>query len=184
MTKSWQSGGSAAVKDAAPRVATTQRPSPGAKKPMIDGARVKPLKIMADERGRLMEMLRADDELFRGFGQVYMTTAYPGVVKAWHYHKKQWDHFVCVRGMMKVVLFDSREGSPTQGVVNEFFLGDHSPQLLQIPPMVYHGFKCVSEHEAIVINCPTEVYNYAEPDEFRIPPHDNEIPYDWSRKDG
>ena len=151
---------------------------------MIHEANVKPLKVIPDERGRLMEMLRSDSDLFKGFGQVYMTTAYPGVVKAWHYHKKQWDHFVCVRGMMKVVLFDSRDDSPTKGEVNEFFMGDHNPILLQIPPLVYHGFKCVSDHEAMVINTPTEVYNYSEPDEFRVDPHSNDIPYDWNRKDG
>ena len=150
----------------------------------IHGVRVKPLKVIADERGRLMEMLRRDDPLFRGFGQVYMTTAYPGVVKAWHYHRKQWDHFVCVRGMIKVALFDPREDSPTRGRVNEFFLGEHHPILLQIPPMVYHGFKCVGEHEAIVVNCPTEVYCYEDPDEYRVDPYTNDIPYDWARKDG
>ena len=139
---------------------------------------------MADERGRLMEMLRSDDPLFKGFGQVYMTAAYPGVVKAWHYHKKQWDHFVCVRGMAKVVLFDAREQSRTRNEINEFFLGDHHPILLQIPPLVYHGFKCVSDCEAIIINCPTECYVYDNPDEFRVDPHRNDIPYDWARKDG
>ena len=151
---------------------------------MIQDVQVKPLKVMADERGRLMEMLRSDDPLFRGFGQLYLTTAYPGVVKAWHYHKKQWDHFVCVRGMAKVVLFDSREQSRTRNEINEFFLGDHHPILLQIPPLVYHGFKCVSDCEAIIINCPTECYVYDNPDEFRVDPHRNDIPYDWARKDG
>ena len=151
---------------------------------MIEGTRIKPLNVIPDERGRLMEMLRTDDELFRGFGQVYMTTAYPGVVKAWHYHKKQWDHFVCVRGMMKVVLFDSREGSSTHGEVNEHFIGENRPVLIQIPPLVYHGFKCVSDYEAVVINTVTEVYNYDDPDEFRVDAHDNDIPYDWARRDG
>lgn len=152
--------------------------------PMIEGARLKPLRVMCDERGRLMEMLRSDDEFFKGFGQTYMTTAYPGVVKAWHYHRKQWDHFVVVSGMMKIVLFDSRKDSPTHGVVNEFFLGTHNPSLLQIPPLVYHGFKCISDHEAVVVNVPSELYNYKEPDEYRVDPHGSDIPYDWSRKDG
>lgn len=150
----------------------------------IDGVKVKPLRVIPDERGRLMEMLRADDEIFIQFGQVYMTTAYPGVVKAWHYHRKQWDHFVVVKGMMKVVLYDDREGSPTRGVVNEFFLGEHNPVLLQIPPLVYHGFKCIGETEAICINVTTEPYNYADPDEYRVDPHENDIPYDWARRDG
>ncbi|MCX7717780.1 MAG: dTDP-4-dehydrorhamnose 3,5-epimerase family protein [Candidatus Sumerlaeaceae bacterium] len=151
---------------------------------LIDGVRTKRLTVHCDERGRLMEMLRADEDLFSKFGQVYMTTAYPGVVKAWHYHRLQTDNFVCVRGMMKVVLYDAREGSPTRGIVNEFFIGDHNPLLVQIPAGVYHGFKCISEHEAVVINTVTEPYNYDNPDEYRIDPHSPEIPYDWARKDG
>lgn len=151
---------------------------------MISGVKIKKLKVIPDERGRLMEMLRADDDLFIKFGQIYMTTAYPGVVKAWHYHQKQIDNFVVVKGMMKVVLYDGREDSPTYKKINEFFMGEHNPILLQIPAFVYHGFKCISETEAIVINCPTEVYSYENPDEYRLPPHGGEIPYDWSRKDG
>lgn len=151
---------------------------------MIDGVKVKKLRMIPDERGRLMEILRADDPEFVKFGQVYLTTAYPGVTKAWHYHKKQYDNFCCVRGMMKVVLYDAREGSPTGGELGEFFIGEHNNVLLQIPPNVYHGFKCIGESEAMIINCCTEPYNHKEPDEYRLPPDSADIPYDWSRKDG
>lgn len=152
---------------------------------MIDGVKTKQLRVIPDKRGRLIEILRNDDkEFFSQFGQVYMTTAYPGAVKAWHFHKKQYDNFSVVHGMMKVVLYDGRKNSPTFGEVNQFFMGTHNPMLLQIPPLVMHGFKCISETEAIVVNVPTEVYNYDEPDEFRLDPHNNDIPYDWSRKDG
>lgn len=151
---------------------------------MIDGVKVKNLRVICDERGRLMEILRSDDEIFIKFGQVYMTTAYPGVVKAWHYHKHQTDNMTVVKGMMKIVLYDDREGSKTRGEINQFFVGEHNPILVVIPEMVYHGFKCISETEAIVINIPTNVYNYKQPDEYRIDPHKNNIPYDWSRKDG
>ncbi len=149
---------------------------------MIEGVKIKKLNVFPDERGRLMEMLRSDDELFLKFGQVYMTTAYPGVVKGWHYHKKQTDNFVVVKGMMKVVLYDGREKSPTYKEVNEFFMGKHNPILLQIPTYVYHGFKCISDTEAICINLPTEVYNYNQPDEYRVDPDSGEIPYNWERK--
>ena len=151
---------------------------------MIEGVMVKQLKVIPDERGRLMEILRRDEEMFEKFGQVYLTTGYPGVVKAWHYHKGQTDHFCVVKGMMKVVLYDSRDGSPTKGEVNEFFLGEHRPILLKIPPLVYHGFKTVSPEEALLINIPTEAYRLAQPDEFRVDPHENDIPYSWERKDG
>ncbi len=151
---------------------------------MIEGVGIKKLKVIPDERGRLMEMFRSDDELFEKFGQVYMTTTLPGVVKAWHYHKLQNDNFVCVKGMAKVVLFDSRKNSKTKGEINEFFIGEHNQILLQIPKMVFHGFKCVSEQECIIINCPTEKYNYKTPDEYRLPAHTKKIKYNWARKDG
>ena len=151
---------------------------------MIIGVKTKLLKVIPDERGRLMEMLRSDEEFFMRFGQAYMTTAFPGVVKGWHYHKVQYDNMIVVKGMMKIVLYDNRMDSPTHKEINEFFLGDYNPQLLHIPPLVFHGFKCLSECEALVINIPTEVYNYSHPDEYRVPPHDHDIPYDWNRKDG
>ncbi|MEE9234729.1 MAG: dTDP-4-dehydrorhamnose 3,5-epimerase family protein [Candidatus Acidoferrales bacterium] len=149
---------------------------------MIAGVRVKDLRVIPDERGRLMEILRSDDELFQKFGQLYMTTAYPGVVKGWHYHQKQVDNFAVVKGMIKLVLYDRREDSPTRGEVNEFFLGDRNPQLVQIPALVLHGFKGVGTEEAIVINCPTELYHHAQPDEFRVDPFSGEVPYDWALK--
>jgi len=150
---------------------------------MIDNVSVKVLKVIPDERGRLMEILRSDDEVFAKFGQVYITTTYPGVVKAWHYHKKQDDLIACVKGMIKLVLYDDRRGS-TKGEINEFFIGDHNPALVKVPKAVYHGWKCVSAEEALIINIPTQTYRYDKPDEFRIDPHINKIPYSWERKDG
>lgn len=151
---------------------------------MIDGVITKKLKVVPDERGRLMEILRNDDDLFAKFGQVYMTTNYPGVIKAWHFHKKQLDNVACVKGMIKLVVYDSRDNSPTKGQINEFFIGEHNPMLIQIPKNIYHGWKCVSETESIVVNCPTELYDYDNPDEFSLPYDSNEIPYDWEIKHG
>lgn len=153
---------------------------------MIDGVIIKKLKIIPDERGRLMEILRNDEILLPNnkFGQVYMTTAYPGVVKAWHYHKIQDDNMAVILGMMKIVLFDNRPDSLTPYEIQEIFAGVHNPVLVHIPKLIWHGFKCISETEAIVINTPTEVYNSVKPDEYRLPAHDSTIPYDWERKDG
>ncbi len=151
---------------------------------MIEGVKVRRLKVIPDERGRLMEMVRSDDEDFTRFGQVYMTTAYPGVVKGWHYHGKQYDNMVVVHGMMKIVLYDRRPESKTHGEVMELFAGGYNPLRITIPPGVCHGFKCISAEEAMVVNTVSEPYNYDDPDEFRVHPHDNDIPYDWNRKDG
>jgi len=151
---------------------------------VIEGVEVKRLKVLADERGRLMEILRTDDPMFKKFGQVYMTTTYPGVIKGWHYHKVQEDNFTVVKGMLKVVLYDARENSPTKGQINEFFAGEYNPILIHVPVGVYHGWKCIGETEAIVINTVTEKYDYQNPDEYRIPYDSEEVPYDWDIRMG
>jgi len=151
---------------------------------LIEGVQVKPLKVIADERGYLMEMMRCDDPFFQRYGQSYVSVAYPGVVKGWHYHKVQTDHFVIVKGMMKVVLYDDREGSPTRGTINEFFMGEKNPILITIPPGVWHGMKGIGTEPAMLVNTPTEPYRYDKPDEYRTDPHKNDIPYDWAQKDG
>lgn len=153
-------------------------------KTMIDGVETKVLRPIVDERGFLMETLRHDDPLFKGFGQAYVTAVNDGVVKAWHYHEDQVDNFVCLVGHIKLVLYDGREGSPTYGLINEFFIGERNPMLVQIPRRVMHGFKGISAPHALVLNLPDKAYNYAQPDEFRVEPHTNDIPYDWARKDG
>ena len=151
---------------------------------LIDGVKTKQLRVIPDERGFLMEMLRCDDDLFRKFGQVYLTVVYPGVVKGWHYHKKQDDLFVAIKGMLKLVLYDKRKDLPTSGMINEFFIGERNPMLVVIPAGVVHGFKGIGVEPAYVVNVPTEAYCYDDPDEFRIPPHDPSIPYGWDIKEG
>ena len=151
---------------------------------MIEDVIVKELRVISDERGRLMEMLRCYDMELSKFGQVYMTTTYPGVIKGWHYHNKQDDNIAVVKGMIKLVLYDRRADSATHGEINEFFIGEYHPMLVHIPRGVAHGFKGIGIEEAIIVNTVTEPYDYKNPDEFRIDPHTGEIPYDWSRKDG
>lgn len=151
---------------------------------LIAGVKVRRLPALPDERGVLTEILRSDDPEFPGFGQAYMTTTYPGVVKAWHFHHSQTDMICCLSGELKLALYDDREGSPTRGLVNEIFLGDSNRLLVKVPSGIYHGWKCVGEQAALIINLPDKLYNYASPDEHRVNPHQNDIPYRWERRDG
>jgi len=102
----------------------------------------------------------------------------------------QFDNVVCVKGMIKLVLFDGRgaEGpaaaaghkpSSTNGQLDEYFLGEYSPLLVRVPAGVWHGWKCVSPEEAYIVNAPTEVYVYDDPDQRELPHDSPAIPYDW-----
>lgn len=146
---------------------------------LIDGVKERKLRAIPDERGYLMELLRSDWEEFDTFAQSYLTTCYPGVIKAWHYHKRQWDHFICLQGMARVVLYDDREESPTQKELNIFHIGTHNPLLIGIPPLVYHGFTATGGDMAMIINFPTQLYCYHSPDEYRLDYNDPRIPYNW-----
>jgi len=151
---------------------------------LIDGVVIRQLRQLVDERGWLVELMRSDWDLFERFGQVYVTTVYPGVVKAWHYHKKQTDNMACIKGLLKLTLYDSRKSSATYKEISEIFMGDRNPLLVKIPTLVYHGFKALGEDTAFVINIPTELYNYEKPDEFRLPPDTTQIEYDWGLAPG
>ena len=148
---------------------------------MIDGVHVKKLKFIKDKRGKLMEVIRKDDPFYSKFGQAYVTTVKPGVVKAWHYHKIQDDNIALVRGKVRLGLYDAREGSKTYGEVMELFADEESPVLVHIPAGVYHGFKGVGDQETMVMNVPTESYNHESPDEYRLDPFDNDIAFDWKK---
>jgi dTDP-4-dehydrorhamnose 3,5-epimerase len=151
---------------------------------MIDGVKIKNCNWIIDDRGQLTELLRVDDDLFDGFGQCYITTCdvstYKPIIKAWHCHEKQFDNFTVIRGKLKLVLYDDREDSPSRYDFNEFILTPHSPQVVQIPPLVWHGFMALGNEPAWVLNIPTQPYNATCPDEIRK--ELNEIEYDWSVK--
>src|SRR5512144_3023328 len=121
----------------------------------VAGVVVKELKLVPNERGRLMEVQRVDEEDFPGFGQVYVTSTHPGVVKAWYRHGVQVDQIAVVSGLLKLVLFDDREGSPTHGVVQEVVLGELAPRLVVIPPGVWHGFQAIGGNEAFALHLNT-----------------------------
>ena len=148
---------------------------------MIEGVHIKKLKFIEDDRGKLMEVVRNDDPFYTGFGQAYVTTAKPGIVKAWHYHRIQDDNIALVSGKIRLGLYDAREDSKTHGEVMDITTDEEGPVLIHIPKGVFHGFKGLGDRESMVMNVPTEVYNHENPDEFRVDPFENDIPFDWRK---
>jgi dTDP-4-dehydrorhamnose 3,5-epimerase len=147
---------------------------------MIDGVLIKPLKKIPDERGTIMHMLRCDSPEFEKFGEIYFSTVYPGAIKGWHIHKEMTLNYAVVHGMIKLVLYDDRPGSPTKGELQEIFLGRENYALVKIPPMVWNGFKGMGAEMAIVANLSSVPHSPGEID--RLDPFDKKIPYDWALK--
>lgn len=147
---------------------------------MIDGVMVTPLKQIVDERGKVMHMLRKDAAEFSAFGEIYFSTVHPGSIKGWHIHSRMILNYAVPHGHIKFVLYDDRLGSPTRGVVQEFFMGPDNYCLVTVPPMVWNGFKGIGTETAVVANCASIAHDPTEIE--RKDPFDPSIPYDWSIK--
>ena len=147
---------------------------------VVDGVQVVPLRRIPDERGTIYHMLKSTDPHFLEFGEIYFTTIYSGVVKAWHKHADMTLNYACIFGRTKVVLYDDREASPTRGSVTEIFMGPDSYLLVSIPPGIWTGLKGMSDPYAIVANCCTHPHDPRRT--TRADPFENDIPYDWAVK--
>lgn len=148
---------------------------------MIDGVDVRELDVNADERGHLVETFREDWEFYEPQPAMsYYSMSYPGVVRAWHRHTRgQIDYFICPKGRIRVGIYDDREGSPTREELNTFVIGEHNQKAVRIPGACWHGFKAIGDEPAFLINFPTNLYEYENPDEERLPHDTDEIPLDW-----
>ena len=144
---------------------------------MIHDVKIHPLKIIADDRGKVMHMLRADSPAFKSFGEIYFSTIYKDVVKGWHLHKESHLNYVCIKGEVKLTLFDDREGSKTKNKFQEIKLSPTNYSLVTIPPNIWNGFKGLSESEAIIANCLTIPHN--EKEMVRKDHRDKFFNYEW-----
>ena len=149
---------------------------------MIDGVKVSYLKQIPDECGKVMHMLRCDDEVFERFGEIYFSCIYPGAIKAWHLHKEATLNYAVPHGHIKLVLYDDRDGSTTKGEIQEMFLGPDNYLLVTIPPLIWYGFRGIGVEMAIVANCASIPHDQKESD--RLDPFDSSIPHDWATNNG
>ena len=149
---------------------------------MIKGVKEVSLKQIADERGKIMHMLKSTDEHFEKFGEIYFSCAWPGTIKAWHIHKSMTLNNAVISGRAKLVLYDDRPESPTRGELNEFFIGEDNYKLIKIPPGIINGYKAFGDKLVVLANCASDPHDKNEIS--YIDPFKNEIPYNWDLKQG
>ena len=145
---------------------------------LIDGVKVREVKNLPTGYGHLHELFRADWQLDDGrIEQVFQATLAPGRISAWHAHQRTVDRLFVNRGMIQIVLYDARKGSPTYGTINEFRYGELRPAMVTVPPKVWHGIRNVGNGPSSIINIVDIAYVYNDPDHWRLPPDSPEIPY-------
>ena len=146
---------------------------------MIRDIKITPLKILSDKRGKVMHMLRKDSKEFQKFGEIYFSTIFKNSVKAWHLHQEATLNYVCIKGKVKLVLFDNREKSFSKGKYQEIILSPENYFLVTIPPNIWNGFKNLDDDESIIANCLTIPHN--EKEMVRKEPFDKSFNYDWEK---
>lgn len=149
---------------------------------MIEGVKLKELVRHPDDRGFFEEILRDDDGILTRFGQASLSKTYPGVIKAFHYHKEQDDLWFFPVGNAQVVLHDLRPESPTHRLTDVYYMGEDFPTLLLIPAGVAHGYRVLGQSPLFIVYFTTHPYRRNTPDEFRVPFDDPTIGFDWSTK--
>ena len=144
---------------------------------MIDGVIITPLKQIEDERGKVMHMLRNDSNIFKQFGEIYFSTIFTESIKAWHLHQKAILNYACIKGKVKLVLFDDRKNSKSFGEHAEYILTPKDYFLITIPPFIWNGFIGLDKSESIVANCISLPHDESEM--VRRKYDDKYFKYDW-----
>jgi len=149
---------------------------------MINDVRIKPIKKFCDDRGFFSEVIKFGEDTFHKVKQTSYTETLPGVIKAFHWHKKQWDVWFVVRGMAQVVLHDLREDSSTKGETQIIYAGENNPVLISIPPGVAHGYRVLGNEKVCLFYHTSEAYDPENPDEERLDYNDPQINFNWQTK--
>lgn len=149
---------------------------------MIEGVQITSRRVIPDDRGKILHIMKSSDDQFNSFGEVYCSTVFPGIVKGWHMHKKMTLNYVVLKGNIKFVLYDDRPDSTTYQQIQEIVIGENQYVMVTVPPFVWNGFKGIGLEEAFVINF-TDIPH--DPEEIvRMDPHKNDIiNYNWATKD-
>jgi len=172
------------VEPDAPKDAPTVDDEGRSVRPLIDGVVYERLRAHVDHRGQLTEVVNFDRAFWsEPVSYAYCFTVAPGRVKGWGMHKLQADRYFPTAGRLRVVLYDGRVHSATHGRYNEFYFSEASPGLLKIPPGVWHADQNWGDQPATVMNFPTRPFNPDDPDKYRLDPHSDAIPFDWSLPD-
>lgn len=144
---------------------------------MIEGVKYYPLRKFPDERGVVWHMMKKSDEAFTEFAEIYFTSIYKGVIKAWHIHKKMDLNYACMVGRVKVVLHDNRKNSKTNGATEEYWLGEDNYALLHIPHGVANGMMGISKGLSIIANCATLEHDPQEMLRVEL----SDVDYNWQQ---
>lgn len=120
---------------------------------MIDGVKVSPRRVIPDERGDVLHMLKSTDTEFGQFGEMYFSKIGVEKKKTWRRHREATSQLTVPVGSVRFVMFDDRSSSQTRGTRLEVTIGESHHHLITIPPMVWYAFENAGNETALIGNC-------------------------------
>lgn len=127
------------------------------------------LDIIGTPGGSVLHAMKRFDDGFCGFGEAYFSEVGFNEIKAWKRHKEMTLNLIVPIGKIKFVIVDNN-------IINEFTLSRDNYYRLTIPPMVWVGFKGLSESGSMLLNIANIKHDPLEIDRKNI----NEIVFDWN----
>ena len=145
---------------------------------LIEGVSVREVRHVVTANGVTTELFRPEWGLLPdGIRHAIHVSLRPGAISAWHLHGQKTDHLFCIAGHLRIVLHDAREGSASSGQVDVLYASPLRPSLVVIPPHVWHGIQVLGHEPGAFVNYFDHAYDYDDPDDWRLPPDTDEIPY-------
>lgn len=119
------------------------------------------LDYFEDERGWLLKVLKQENIGKNNFGEIYLTTAFPGITKARHYHKYTTEWFCVIKGTGKLVLQDIESMERT-----EIVMGNAQFITVKIPSGIAHAIKNIGNETMYLLAVANQPYNPQQPDTY------------------
>jgi dTDP-4-dehydrorhamnose 3,5-epimerase len=134
-----------------------------------------PLERFDDERGWFMELTRSS-QLPKPIRQANVVYSRKGVIRALHYHERgQDDLFLCLQGMVRVVVLDRDTGETfTEDI------GEDNLVAVYVDGSKAHGYEALTD--CLFFYLVTEEYDPADPDEHGLPWNDPRVVDLWSTR--
>ena len=136
-----------------------------------------PIKHIKADAGDIFHIIQNDSPLYKGFGEVYISSIKPGFTKGWKRHKEMTLNIVVPVGEILFVLYDNRGNDSTQHKIQEIKLSPENYNRLTVPPGIWMAFKCQGDKESLLVNFADIKHDPSESDSLELTT--KVIPYEW-----
>lgn len=126
----------------------------------MDGVIITPLKRISTGKGDVLHAMKATDEGYCGFGEVYFSEVYCGQRKGWKRHNRMTLNLVVVKGAIRFIIYNECSGEKEEVVLSP----ESNYARLTVAPGLWMAFEGVAEGVSLLMDLIPEPHDPAEAD--------------------